>query len=351
MARATQILAAIGVVLLLYWGAPFFVPLFLALFISHALSPLVSGLTFLVRWRVVAAALVVTSLVALMAVAAWAWSDDVQNIWQETPNAAKMVSRSLQDVVRRPAGPINEVKKAAAELESVANGKRAAAPAPASAPAASKPMWEVVWEGGKGVATAIGQITVVLFLVFFMLASGDLFKRKLLRIAGEHNKMRFTAQVLEQIDEQARRYLVVLLVANVLVGLGTWLAFWALGVKYAGLWGLVAGVLHTAPYFGPSIIAGGSLIAAFVQFETWPRAIAVAASSVAVATVVGMVFATWLAAKHTRMNTTAGFIGLLFFGWIWGFWGLLLAIPLLAIVMTICEHHEPWKPVAQLLSR
>src|SRR6185436_17828805 len=101
--RAVQVVAAIGVVLLLYWGAPFFVPLFLALFISHALSPLVSGLTFLVRWRVVAAALVVTSLVALMAVAAWAGSDDVQNIWQETPNAAKMVSRSLQDVVRRPA--------------------------------------------------------------------------------------------------------------------------------------------------------------------------------------------------------------------------------------------------------
>ena len=94
-----------------------------------------------------------------------------------------------------------------------------------------------------------------------------------------------------------------------------------------------------------------SLVAAFVQFDEWPRALAVAASAVAVATLVGFLFATWLASKRTRMNTTAAFIGLLFFGWIWGFWGLLLAIPLLAIVMTICEHHEPWKPVAQLLSR
>ena len=348
--RAPYVVAAIGVVLLLYWGAPFFVPLFLALLISTALSPVVNGLTVLVRWRALAAGLVVTALVGLIGAAAWSWSDDLQKIWEELPQAAKTVSRSLQDVVRRPVGPINEVKKAAAELESVANGKRAGVQAPA-APTASKPMWEVVWQGGKNVAIAAGQVTVVLFLVFFMLASGDLFKRKLLKIAAERNKTRFTSQVLEQIDDQVRRYLAVLLVANVLVGVGTWLAFSALGVKYAGLWGLIAGVLHTAPYFGPSVVAVGSLFAAFVQFDAWPRAFAVAASSVAVATLIGFFFATWLASKRTRMNTTAAFIGLLFFGWIWGFWGLLLAIPLLAIVMTICEHHEEWKPLAQLLSR
>src|SRR5438132_544197 len=270
--RAVQVVAAIGVVLLLYWGAPFFVPLFLALFISNALSPVVSALTRVVRWRVLAAGIVVTSLVALIGVAAWSWSDDVQKIWEDIPDAAKTVSRSLQEVVRRPAAPINEMKKAAADLESAANGKRASQPAaPVPAPA-SKPMWEVVWEGRKNVALAAGQLTVVLFLVFFMLASGDLFKRKLLKIAAERNKTRFTSQMLDQIDEQVRRYLGVLLVANVLVGIGTWLAFWALGVKYAGLWGVIAGVLHTAPYFGPSIVAVGSLVAAFVQFDAWPRA-------------------------------------------------------------------------------
>ena len=68
--RPLQVVAAIGVVLLLYWGAPFFVPLFLALFISHALSPLVTGLTVVVRLRALAAALVVTALVALMGAAA-----------------------------------------------------------------------------------------------------------------------------------------------------------------------------------------------------------------------------------------------------------------------------------------
>ena len=346
--RALQVVAAIGVVLLLYWGAPFFVPLFVALMIATALSPVVSGLTVLVRWRALAAGIVVMTLVALLGAAVWAWSDDVQKIWQEMPQAAKTVSRSLQDVVRRPAGPINEVKKAAAELESAANGTRTAPPAPAPA---SKSIWDIAWQSGKGVAVAVAQTTAVLFLVFFMLASGDLFKRKLLTIAAERNKTRFTAKVLDEIDAQIRRYLGVLAIANILVGTGTWLVFWAFGVKYAGLWGVIAGVMHTAPYFGPAIVAAGSFVAALVQFDSWQQAFLVSGSSIAIATVVGFLWATWFASKVARMNTTAGFIGLLFFGWIWGFWGLLLAIPLLAIVMTVCEHHENWKPVAQLLSR
>ena len=69
------------------------------------------------------------------------------------------------------------------------------------------------------------------------------------------------------------------------------------------------------------------------------------------ATLVGSVFQTWLASRESQMNTTATFVGLLFFGWIWGFWGLLIGIPLLAIVKTVCEYNEDWKPVAELLSR
>jgi predicted PurR-regulated permease PerM len=158
-------------------------------------------------------------------------------------------------------------------------------------------------------------------------------------------------QVLEQVDSQVRRYLLVLLISNILVGVGTWLAFWAFGVHYAELWGLAAGIVHTAPYFGPAIIATGSLVAAFVQFGEWPRAVYVALSHIAVAALVGQLFATWLASRETEMNTTATFIGLLFFGWIWGLWGLLLAIPILAIAKTVCEANEDWKAVAELLGR
>jgi predicted PurR-regulated permease PerM len=352
--RSLAVIASVAVVLLLYFGAPFFIPLMVALLISFALSPLVEGLTNLVRYRMLSAAIVVLAVLGSMGWGAYAWSDDALVIWNRVPDVAKSVSKSLQKIAQKP-GAITEVKKAAAELESVAQGGKAA---PAAAPPPPAPstsqisVWQLVWTGGKGVAIAAGQVVVVSFLVFFMLASGSLFKRKLVVLSGERLAQRkITVEVLGEIDMQIRRYLIVMLVSNALVGTGTWFVFRLFGLEYAGLWGLVAAVLHTVPYFGSALVAAGSLLVGFVQFDEWPKAFMVAGSSVVVATLVGNIFSTWLASRQTRMNTTAAFVGLLFFGWIWGLWGLLLGIPILAIVKTVCDHNEDWKPVAELLGQ
>ncbi|MGZ5073372.1 MAG: AI-2E family transporter, partial [Usitatibacter sp.] len=353
--RSLAVLATVAVILLLYFGGPFFIPLMMALLISFALTPLVDTLTKVLRFRVVSAAVVVISVLGGMGWAAYAWSDDALAIWGKVPAAAKSISKSLQKIAQKPS-PITDVKKAAADIETAAQGGK---PTPAATPAAPTPstasqisMWQLVWTGGKGVAIAAGQVVVVSFLVFFMLASGSLFKKKIVLLSGERLAQRkLTVEVLDEIDLQIRRYLVVMLVSNMLVGLGTWFVFRMAGVEYAGLWGLVAAVLHTVPYFGSALVAVGSLVVAFVQFDDWPRAFMVAGSSVVVATIVGNIFSTWLASRQTRMNTTAAFVGLLFFAWIWGFWGLLLGIPILAIVKTICDHNEDWKPVAELLGQ
>jgi|KBSSwiStaDraftv2_1062776.scaffolds.fasta_scaffold15215_2 predicted PurR-regulated permease PerM len=348
--RALVVLATVAVVLLLYFGAPFFVPLLISLLVAYALAPIVGALTRVVRYRALAAGLVVSSIVALGVLAAWTWSDDVDAMWQKLPVAAKTISKSLQKMAQRPGNPVAEVSKAAAEVQAI--GKPAAAAPPASAPPAPPNTWQVIWIGWKNVVTATTQITAVLFLVFFMLASGDLFKRKLLSLAGDRLSQRKDAlRVIEEIDRQVRRYLAVLLISNVLVGLGVWAAFSVLKVQYAEMWGVAAAVLHTAPYFGPAIVAVASFLGAFLQFGDWQMAFLAAGSTVAIATVVGMVFATWLASRTTRMNATASFVGLLFFGWIWDFWGVLLAIPILAIVKTICDYNDDWKPVAELLGR
>ncbi len=350
--RSLAVLATVAVIMLLYFGAPFFIPLMVALIISFALSPVVDALTKVFRFRVIAAAIVVLSILGSMGWAAYAWSDDALAIWEKVPAVAKNISKSLQTIARKP-GPMTEVKKAAVELQNAAEGgKPAAASAPVAAPVAPPQvsMWHLIWTGGKGVAIAAGQIVVVSFLVFFMLASGSLFKKKIVILSGERLAQRkVTVEMLDEIDLQIRRYLLVMLISNGLVGIGTWLVFKMAGVEYAGLWGLIAAVLHTVPYFGSALVAVGSLVVAFVQFDDWSHAFIVAGSSVVVATLVGNIFSTWLASRQTRMNTTAAFVGLLFFGWIWGLWGLLLGIPILAIVKTICDHNEDWKPVAELL--
>jgi len=349
--RSLAVLAVIAAIFLLYWGAPFFIPLFVALLIAYALSPLVDVLTRYVP-RVVSATLVVAAALGLIGAGVWSWSDDVQRLWEQVPVAAKAISGSFKKIARTPSSPVAEVKKAAAEIEAIAQtGKSTTPPAPAAAPAAVS-FWGLVWQGGKGVLVAASQVMVVVFLVFFMLASGDLFKRKLVKIVGTTlAEKKITVGMIDEIDAQIRRYLVVLLVANLLVGIGTWLAFRLMGVNYAELWGVAAAILHTAPYFGPSAIAVGALIGGFLQFGEWPKAFLVAGVSIGVSALVGSIFQTWLASRQTQMNATATFVGLLFFGWIWGLWGILLGIPLLAIVKTICDHREQWKPVAELLSK
>jgi predicted PurR-regulated permease PerM len=354
--RPLVVIATIAVIFLLNYGAPFFIPLFVGLLIAFALSPVVDLFTKIVRFRAAAAAIVVLTVLGTLGTAAWVWSDDVMTIWEKVPVAAKSISRSLQKFAQKPAGPMAEVKKAAADLESVAQGGQTAQARPpvvTTIPAATPlPMWQLIWTGGKGVAIALSQIVVVTFLVFFMLASGNLFKRKIVILSGERlTQRKVTVEMLDEIDNQIRRYLAVLVASNLLVGTGTWIVFHYAGLEYAGLWGFVAAVLHTIPYFGSALVAVGSLVVAFVQFEDWGRAMLVAGSSVIVATLVGNIFSTWLASRQTRMNATATFIGLLFFGWIWGFWGLLLGIPILAIVKTICDHYDGWKPVSELLGQ
>jgi len=350
--RALVVLAVIAVVFLLNWGAPFFIPLFVALLLAYALSPVADLVTRFVRWRILSATLVVAAVLGLGGLGAWAWSDDVTALWQRLPEVTRSVSASLKKMAQGPS-PVAEVKKAAAEIEAIAQtGKppgRAPPPAPSPSPVS---FWQLVWEGGKSVAVAATQAMAVIFLVFFMLASGDMFKRKIVRIVGETlTEKKITVQAIDEIDLQIKRYLGVVVVSNVLVGVGTWILFSMIGVEYAGLWGVVSAILHTAPYFGPAIIAVASLFAAFLQFGDWSHAVLASGATLAVATLVGSVFATWLSARQTRMNTTATFVGLLFFGWIWGLWGILLGIPLLAIVKAVCERTEGWQGIAELLGQ
>jgi predicted PurR-regulated permease PerM len=194
------------------------------------------------------------------------------------------------------------------------------------------------------------QAPIVLLLAYFLLASGEHFRRKLVQLVGRSlSRKKDAVRILEEIDVQIQRYLLGVLGANVLVGLGTWLAFEALGMEQAGVWGACAGVLHFIPYLGPVIFAVASGMAGFMQFGNAFDALSVAGASLLVATAVGSVIMTWLQSRFASVNAAVLFIALLFFGWLWGVWGLLLGAPLVAIAKVICDRVESLKPVGELL--
>jgi predicted PurR-regulated permease PerM len=193
---------------------------------------------------------------------------------------------------------------------------------------------------------------MVLILVFFLLLSGDTFKHKLVRLTGPGlSDKKITVHILDDINLSIQSYMFTLLTANVLLALMTWTTFYWIGLDNAGGWAIAAGVLHVIPYLGPGLIAVASGMAAFMQFESFLMALVVALSSLAIATFVGIFVLTWMTGKSAKMNAVAIFIALLFWGWLWGAWGVLLAIPILGIVKVVSDRIEELQPLAELLRK
>jgi predicted PurR-regulated permease PerM len=208
-----------------------------------------------------------------------------------------------------------------------------------------------LWTGGVGLATVIGQTVIVTCLTFFMLAAGDTYRRKLVKITGPGlTEKKLTVQALDEINAQMQRYLLVQLLASVGTGMLTGLVFAVLGVNHAAVWGVAAGVLNLVPYVGPIAITAGSALVAFLQFGGEANmALLVGGSSLVIDTLKGYVLVPWATSKATRMNAVAVFVGVLAWGWLWGVWGLLLGMPILMAIKAVCDRVDHLKPVGELL--
>lgn len=348
------VLMVIMVVATLRWASAFFIPLMLGFMLSYALGPIVDALQ---RWRVpraLSAAVLILGLLGGAGTAAWSFSDDLNAFVDTLPNVASRLREALHKRGGQGA-TMDKVQKAATQLEQAA---AEAGPNPGAARnvqrvVVEKPRFDIrdhLWSGTLGLASFAGQATVVTFLAYFLLLSGDTFRRKLVKVTGHTlSEKKITVQALDEITEQIQRYLLVQLVAGVIVGVATGLAFWALGLKHPGVWGVAGGVLNLIPYIGSGVVTAAAALAAFVQFGEVDHALYVAGASLLVHALVGNLLVPWLTSRASRMNPVAVFIGVLAWGWLWGVWGLLLGIPILMIVKAVCDRVDHLKPVGELL--
>jgi predicted PurR-regulated permease PerM len=206
------------------------------------------------------------------------------------------------------------------------------------------------WTGTLGLMASLGQATVVLFITFFLLASGDTFRRKMVKLAGPtFAKKKITVQALDEITDQIQRYLLVQVLTSIVVGIATGLAFLAIGVQHAAVWGVAACVLNFIPYLGSVVITAGSALVGFLQFGSVDMALLVAGVSLVLHTISGYLLTPWLTSRASRMNAVAVFVGVLAFGWLWGVWGLLLGVPILLMVKAVCDRVDDLKPIGELL--
>lgn len=341
---------------ILYWAREVFIPIVLSILISYALEPIVIALMRIRIPRVLASALVMLMLAGSVGYGAYSLSDDAAAVVAELPDAAVRIRQALR---RNPrdgdGGTIQQVQKAAEELQKTADEATGPNPAPRGVQRVQieEPAIDVreylSW-GSAGLLAIAGQAVLVLFFVFFLLASGDLFKRKLVKIAGPSlEKKRVTVQILDEINTQISRFLFVRVVTSLVVGIATWLAFAALGLSQPAVWGLAAGVFNSVPYFGPVIVAVGTFVVAFLQFNTIGMGVYVASISLAITSIEGWLLTPWMTSRTARTNEVAVFVGLIFWSFVWGIWGTLLAVPMLVAVKACCDRIDDLNPIAELL--
>lgn len=346
------LIAILAVVFILRYAEAMIIPLVLGVLIKYALDPVVERL---VRFRVprgLAAALVLLSVVGAGSVMIYQLRFQADAIVQRLPEAARRLRHTMERDRGNRDSTIEKMQEAATELE-----KAAEATATQPKPGVTRVQIEqppvdvgqyLMWSSAS-VATALGQAILILFLAYFLLASGDLYRRKLVKIVPSFAQKKITVQILDQIDRQIGSFLLVQAFTSVVVGVVSWLAFRWIGLEQAALWGLLAGLFNSIPYFGPVIVTSAIGIVAFLQFGTITMSIWAGAVAFGITTLEGMLLTPWLNSRAARMNAAAVFVGLLFWGWVWEIWGLLLAVPLLMAIKTVCDHIDDFKPVSEIL--
>jgi predicted PurR-regulated permease PerM len=350
------VLAVLASVFTLHWAAAVFIPLMVSLMLTYALAPLVDQIE---RWRIprwLGAAAILLGIGGAVGWTGYSLSPNASELLDSLPVAAQKLSLAMRSKNRATdTSALDTVQKAASQIEQAAddNSARLATRKGVARVVIERPSFNVreyLWSGTIGLIGAAGQLTLVAFLTFFALGSGDTFRRKLVKITGPGlQRKRITVSVLDEITRQIERYLIMQILTSALVGLATGLAFWAIGLENAAVWGIVAAVTNFIPYIGAVILMTAAALLAFLQFGNLQMALLVGGVALVIHTLVGSLLVPYLTSRSSRMNPVAVFVGVIFWGWLWGIWGLLLGIPIMMVAKSICDHVEDLQPIGELL--
>ena len=351
-------LTSIATLYFIDWAQAVLLPLVVAVLISYALEPLVATINRLRVPRPLAAAVVLILLIGIIAGASIPLKQEAMAMLDKIPVAIEQFQQNEASRPKDGESMMEKAQSAAKKIEATASPDQGNGDASRSGATPVRvvddplEIKDYVLQGSPAALVLISQCFSALLLVYFMLAIGSLYRRKIVKISGpSFARMRKAARIMNEFHRSVRQFLFVMFVGAVFVGVLTWLAFLALGVEQAGFWGVLAGVASAIPYLGPFLVLVGTGVAAFIQFGELEMSIIVAGTSLAITSVQGYLLTPWLTSHISSLNAVAIFIGLLFWGWLWGPVGLVVATPILMIVKSLCDHVVNLRPVGELLGK
>lgn len=349
------VLATLASVFMLQWAHVVFIPVCLGLLCSYALSPLVDWLLKQRIPRALSAAFLILGLFSGFGATLYSLSDEASELIEKLPAAAQKVRDFVHARSGQTASALETVQKAASRLEQAAAESTSAEPVGRGVQRVQieKRRFDIkdhLWDSTLGLLGMFYQTGMVALIAFFLMTGGDSYRAKLVRLAGPTlGEKKLTLKALNQIDQQIQRYLLVQLFTSILVGVATWIGFLVIGMDNAAVWGVAAGLLNLIPYIGGLIITSVSALMSFMQFGTLEMAMLVAAISLVIHSIVAFLLLPWLTSRANKMNPVAIFVGIFAWGWLWGVWGMFLAVPLLVVIKAICDRIDDLKAVGEFL--
>jgi predicted PurR-regulated permease PerM len=304
--------------------------------------------------RAIAAAVAIALVAGAFGGAFYRVSNDAGAVLEQVPPAVQRLRLALTLAQQEHTGALEHVQRTAEELEKLAKAAASnAAPSrlmPPPPAEASIDFRSLLLVGTGNVVIALGQLLSALFLTFFLLSAGDLFRRKIVHAAGPSlARQKTVLRILNDVDRLNQRYFAVVMLINIAVGVVTGFALYAIGMEQPLVWGIAAAILHIIPYIGAAAVASAAALVAYGQFGTIQWALLAGAMPLLAAGALGVGLQTWLMGRAARMNAPVVFVSLLFWGMLWGGWGLLLAVPVMVAIRTICDHVERLKRFGEIL--
>lgn len=345
---SSRIVPVLALLVALWWAKAVVIPIVLSILLSYALEPIVARMgDFRIR-RAFAAPLLLLAFGLAAGGLGYALRGEAAGFLDRVPSAIHVVSEKFRQLSDGAPGPLAKMKNAANELETASHG------APDGVPAVrvEQPTFrwsDWVWQGSRSAVEFGAQMFAVLCITYCLLAAGDLYKRKLVHVVPTLSSKKITVQILAEIDRQIERFLMARATISAIIGVAFAVTFHFAGMQQAGVWGVISAVLFTIPIVGPTLFTVLAALAAFVQFGTVAAVSGIVVLCLVISAIEGNVLTPWLMSRAGEMNGAAVFVSLLFWGWIWGGWGLLLAVPITASIKAVCERVPDLSAFAEIL--
>lgn len=348
---ATTIAIPLLLIAALWAAQTVVIPVVASLLLSYALEPTIVRMERLRVPRAIGSPLVLLLLLFATGSGIYALRGEAEAFANRLPEGAHAIAQAVRTKTVA-SGPWARLQQAAKELEAAGPARQSKSDG-VQAVRIEEPTFkwsELIWQGSSGLFALATQLIVVICLTYYLMLSGDVYKRKLVRLVGPSlSDKKLTLEILYEIDRQIGRFIWVRAAISTIVGFAVWLTFRLLGLEQAAVFGVLSGILFTIPLVGPGIVILGAAAAGVLQTGSIGTAITAAGICAAIAAIEGNLLSPWLLGKVGRMNAVAVFVSLLFWGWLWGGWGLLLSVPILAVVKSIADRIEALHPISELL--